>query len=257
MRKPLVAGNWKMNGSIETVKVITKAFAKVESDGIEVVVCPPSAYLSALHAANQPKRVVVGAQDVSAYSAFGAYTGQVSAPMLVDLGCRYVIVGHSERRTLCHEDDETVAKKALAAVNAGVTPIICVGESLAEYKAGNSINIVLGQVEVVLNALGVSGMQKAVLAYEPVWAIGTGLSASPQEANAVHAAIRAFLAKTDNHLADNIRILYGGSVKPENAGDLFQEPDIDGGLIGGASLNAGAFLTICEAAKKAKHASIS
>jgi len=207
----------------------------------------PFPYLAQAQASLTGSKVAWGGQNVSEH-AQGAYTGEVSAAMLAEFGCRYVLVGHSERRALYGENDATVAAKFAAALQAGLTPILCVGESLAEREAGATGNVVVRQLDAVIAASGIAALQRAVLAYEPVWAIGTGKTATPQQAQDVHALIRARVAASDAAVAQGLQILYGGSVKPGNAQELFAMPDIDGGLIGGASLVADDFLAICSAA---------
>lgn len=248
MRQPMVAGNWKLNGSSQKVNSLIGDVLSGMDDGVraEVVVCPPFVYLQAAMILLEDTHLALGAQDVCEMDE-GAYTGEVSAPMLQDLGCQYVIVGHSERRSIYHEDDELVARKFIAAQRAGLCPVLCVGESLEERKAGVTEAVVARQLDAVVELAGAEAMRQAVVAYEPVWAIGTGLTATPSQAQAVHAFLRRQLLAA-GAVAEEIRLLYGGSVKPENAGELFSMPDIDGGLIGGASLQADAFLAICKAA---------
>ena len=248
-RTPLVVGNWKSNGRTGTnaalLDAVRSRLAGPMASGVEVGVCPPHAYLTQALGALAGSSVQVGAQDVSAHGD-GAYTGEVAAAMLSDLGCRFAIVGHSERRTLLGESDATVASKARCALEAGLVPIICVGETLEQREAGATEAVVGAQVDAVVPVLATAG-PGVVLAYEPVWAIGTGRSASAEEAQAVHAFVRARLARGGVAVA-GLRILYGGSVKPANAASLFAMPDIDGGLIGGASLSADDFVAICSAA---------
>ncbi|HEY6455151.1 MAG TPA: triose-phosphate isomerase [Steroidobacteraceae bacterium] len=249
MRQPLVAGNWKMHGSCaENAKLIEALAEAFPRTSAQCAVCPPHVYLSQvatlLQAAELP--VALGAQNVSAETK-GAYTGEVSAAMLLDLQCKYVIVGHSERRQVQGEDDQVVARK-FAAARAQLTPILCVGERLAERKAGQQLAVIGRQLDAVLERCGATGFGGAVIAYEPCWAIGTGLTASPEQAQEVHAFIRGHLARQDAKIADEVRILYGGSVNAGNAAQLFAMPDVDGGLIGGASLKAGEFLAILAAA---------
>jgi triosephosphate isomerase len=249
MRQRLVAGNWKMHGSrAENSKLIDELAEAFPTCTAQCAVCPPHVYLSQvgslLRAAELP--IELGAQDVSA-EAKGAHTGEVSAAMLLDLQCRYVIVGHSERRQMQGEDDQVVARK-FAAARAQLTPILCVGERLAERKAGQQLAVIARQLDAVLERCGAAGFGGAVIAYEPCWAIGTGLTASPEQAQEVHAFIRGHLARQDAKIADEVRILYGGSVNAGNAAQLFAMPDVDGGLIGGASLKAGEFLAILAAA---------
>ena len=248
MRTKLVAGNWKMHGKLETNQALL-ARVKEAAAGFKsaCAVCVPFPYLAQAQAALAGSKVAWGAQNVSEH-AQGAYTGEVAAAMLVEFGCRYVLVGHSERRALYGESDAVVAAKFAAALQAGLTPILCVGESLAEREAGITGEVVTRQLDAVIAKSGVAALASAVLAYEPVWAIGTGKTASPQQAQDVHALIRRRIAASDATVAQGAQILYGGSVKPGNAQELFAMPDIDGGLIGGASLVAEDFLAICAAA---------
>jgi len=248
MRKKLVAGNWKMHGSLAENAALLEAL-KPALAGIEAVVCVPFPYLAQVQSALAGSSIAWGAQNVSE-QAKGAFTGEVSASMLLDFGCKYVIVGHSERRSLYGESDELVAKKYMAAQAAGLTPILCVGESLEERESGVTEAVVARQLDAVINAAGVESLAKAVVAYEPVWAIGTGKTASPEQAQAVHAFIRSKIASIDAAVADGLVIQYGGSVKAANAAELMVQPDIDGGLIGGASLVADEFVAICCAAAK-------
>jgi len=248
MRKKLVAGNWKMHGSLAENAALLEAL-KPALAGIEAVVCVPFPYLAQVQSALAGSSIAWGAQNVSE-QAKGAFTGEVSASMLLDFSCKYVIVGHSERRSLYGESDELVAKKYMAAQAAGLTPILCVGESLEERESGVTEAVVARQLDAVINAAGVESLAKAVVAYEPVWAIGTGKTASPEQAQAVHAFIRSKIASIDAAVADGLVIQYGGSVKAANAAELMVQPDIDGGLIGGASLVADEFVAICRAAAK-------
>jgi triosephosphate isomerase len=248
MRTKLVAGNWKMNGSLlVNVGLLTRLQVEAQAGawGCQVTVCVPYPYLTQARAVLNETSVTWGAQDVSEYAA-GAYTGEVSAQMLKDLHCSYALVGHSERRAMFGDTDVVVANKFDAAVKE-LTPILCVGETLAEREAGVTGDVVTRQLDAVLSKSGVAALAKAVVAYEPVWAIGTGKTASPQQAQEVHALIRARIAKEDAAVAAGMRILYGGSVKGSNAAELFAMPDIDGGLIGGASLIADDFIAICKA----------
>ena len=217
---------------------------------MDIVVFPPYVYLSDAVRTLEGSRIEVGAQDVCAESG-GAFTGQVGAAMLKDVGCRYVIVGHSERRRLYHEDDALVARKYAAGLAAGLTPILCLGETLAEHEAHQTEQVVERQLDAVLGTHGASGFRDAIVAYEPVWAIGTGRTATPQAAQGVHAFLRSRIATHDAKMADSVRILYGGSVKGGNAAELFAMPDVDGGLVGGASLSADEFRQICAAAATA------
>lgn len=249
MRKILVAGNWKLNGSLSANEALVKGILDGMGDvkKAEVAVCPPYPYLPQVNTLLEGSAVKLGSQDNSEYDS-GAYTGEVSAPMLKEIGCEYAIVGHSERRSLFCETDEITAQKFAAAQKAGLTPILCVGELLEERENGTTEQVVARQLDAVVNLVGISAMANSVVAYEPVWAIGTGKTASPEQAQAVHEFIRRRLAEKDAGVAEGLQILYGGSVKPDNAAELFAKPDIDGGLIGGASLKASDFLGICTAA---------
>jgi len=249
MRKYLVAGNWKMNGdSASNARLLAGVLASLPArDNVEVLVCPPFPYLAAARAQLGDYNVALGAQSVSQFSA-GAYTGEVAPGMLVDTGCAYVIVGHSERRALYGETNEVVAAKFSAAQVAGLTPILCVGETLDERDAGETEAVIGAQLDAVIDSAGIGGFASAVIAYEPVWAIGTGKTAGPQQAQDVHRYIRGRVAGKDPDMAAAVRILYGGSVKGDNAAGLFAMADIDGGLIGGASLDAAEFLAIVRAA---------
>lgn len=248
MRKKLVAGNWKMHGS-QAENAALLAAIKPALAGIEAVVCVPFPYLAQAQALLAGSSIAWGAQNVSE-QAKGAFTGEVSASMLLDFGCKYVIVGHSERRSLYGESDALVASKYRVAQSAGLIPILCVGESLDERESGVTEAVVARQLDAVIDAAGVGSLAKAVVAYEPVWAIGTGKTASPEQAQAVHAFIRGKIAALDSGVANQLVIQYGGSVKASNASELMAQPDIDGGLIGGASLVAGEFVAICQAAAK-------
>jgi len=248
MRKKLVAGNWKMHGSLAENAALLAAL-KPALAGIDAVVCVPFPYLAQAQAELAGSTIAWGAQNLSEQSR-GAYTGEVSAAMLLDFGCTYVIVGHSERRSLYGESDALVASKYMAAQAAGLKPILCVGESLDERESGVTEAVVARQLDAVINAAGIASLANAVLAYEPVWAIGTGKTASPEQAQAVHAFIRNKIAALDSAVADQLVIQYGGSVKAANASELMVKPDIDGGLIGGASLVAEEFVAICRAAAK-------
>jgi triosephosphate isomerase (TIM) len=249
MRQRLVVGNWKMHGSLPENQALLEPIVAAAAglSSASCAVCVPYPYLAQAQTALTGSKVAWGAQNVSQYPK-GAFTGEVSAAMLADFGCRYVLVGHSERRQLFGEDDAGVAAKARAVRAAGMVPIVCVGETLAEREAGVTEPVVGRQLAAVADALGAQGLAGAVVAYEPVWAIGTGRSASPEQAQAVHAYIRAQVAARDRQLAGALKILYGGSVKASNARELLAMPDIDGGLIGGASLVATEFNAICRAA---------
>lgn len=247
MRTKLVAGNWKMHGSLAANLGLLHAVRDGAKGGAEVALCVPYPYLAQAQSVLNGSHVAWGAQDVSEH-AQGAWTGEVSAAMLADFACRYVLVGHSERRSFFGDTDSVVAAKFVAAQKAGLVPILCVGESLAEREAGVTGDVVTRQIDAVLAMCGIAGFARAIIAYEPVWAIGTGRTASPEQAQEVHALIRGRIAREDAGVAGGLRILYGGSVKAGNAADLFSRPDIDGGLIGGASLVAADFLAICAAA---------
>jgi triosephosphate isomerase (TIM) len=248
MRKPIVAGNWKMNGSKASIAQLLEA---IKSEGqklyntVELIVFPPSVYLEQVKNALQGSPISWGAQNISAKQN-GAFTGEVAAPMLNDFGCQYVLIGHSERRTLYGESDKDVAAKYRVALQAGLKPIICVGETLQERNAGVTHQIIDHQLHGILASAEKEGLRNTVIAYEPVWAIGTGLAAKPEDVQEVHALIREIVAKHDKDIAEQLRILYGGSVKRDNAAALFAMPDIDGGLIGGASLDAKEFLDIAK-----------
>ena len=249
MRIPLIAGNWKMNGSLALLEDFGNAFTRTTSlsKAIEIVIIPPFPYLANADEAFEGTLVQIGAQTLYSENS-GAFTGEVSAGMLKEFGVHFVLVGHSERRTLFNEDDAAVLARTRQALEAGITPVLCVGETLEERDADRIDEIVLGQVAAVLDELTESERQKLVIAYEPVWAIGTGRTATPEQAQQVHAAIRAHLRTYSESLADDMRLLYGGSMKPSNADELLAQSDIDGGLIGGASLKPEDFIAICHAA---------
>ena len=249
MRQRLAVGNWKMHGSLpenqalfEKVAVAAGALSRAIA-----VVCVPFPYLAQAQSALAGSKAAWGGQNVSQHPK-GAFTGEVSAGMLREFGCRYVIVGHSERRQLFGEDDATVARKAKAVLDAGMVPIVCVGETLAERERGVTEEVVGRQLSLVADRLGAEGLKASVLAYEPVWAIGTGKTATPEQVQAVHAYLRGALAAREKNIAESMPILYGGSVKAANAAELFRMRNVDGGLIGGASLVAEEFVTICQAA---------
>jgi len=247
-RQKIVAGNWKLNGTVDSVAALVKGVAAGVADlSCEAVVCPVSVHLADVRRAIGNATITLGAQNCSA-SDSGAFTGEVSASMLGEYGCRYVIVGHSERRALFGESSDTVAAKCEAVQAAGLTPILCVGETLEEREADRVDAIIGEQLDAVVKLVGIDAFKNMVVAYEPVWAIGTGKTASPAQAQAVHKMIRERLSLLNAEIASALRILYGGSVKPDNAATLFAEADIDGGLIGGASLDADSFLGICRAA---------
>ena len=248
MRRKLIAGNWKMNGSLAANAVLLDGIKGAPPQAsCEVAVCVPAPYLAQCQAALTGGSIAWGGQDVSAHEA-GAYTGEVSAAMLADFGARYVIVGHSERRSYHGESDALVAQKTIRAIRAGLIPIVCVGESLSEREAGQTEAVVGRQIDAVLGALTADDLEHIVIAYEPVWAIGTGKTATPQMAQDVHAMLRSRLAGKNAAAAEKVQILYGGSMKPDNAAELLAMPDIDGGLIGGASLKAADFLAIVASA---------
>jgi triosephosphate isomerase (TIM) len=249
MRRMIVAGNWKLQGSREfTAALVGQLVQAGVPAGVEMVVIPPAPYI-ALAVDKAAGALAVGGQDVSVH-AKGAYTGEVAASMLVDSGARYVLVGHSERRQYHAESSQQVAEKFKAALDVGLVPVLCVGETLAEREAGQMEAVIASQLQPVLDLVGASGLGQGVVAYEPVWAIGTGVTASPAQAQAVHAFIRGVVAAADATIADSLSILYGGSVKPDNASELFAQPDVDGGLVGGASLVAADFTAIANAAAR-------
>ena len=247
MRQKIVAGNWKMNGSLVDNEALLKGVVDGTAGLKGVVCCSPYPYLFQLQKALSGTHVAWGAQNLSQYDK-GAYTGEVSASMLNDFGCSYVIIGHSERRAIFGETSMMVAEKFKAAKDAGLIPILCLGETLAERESGATFAVVGEQLDAVTGFVGVDALEDAVLAYEPVWAIGTGRTASPEQAQEVHRHLRERIAHLDADVAGKVRILYGGSVKASNAAELFAMPDIDGGLIGGASLISGDFCEICRAA---------
>ena len=249
MRRPFVAGNWKMNGSREHVRTLLAevcAAARTLPD-VDVAVCPPFVYVTDAAAVMGDAPVRLGGQSC-AREERGAFTGEVSAHMLADVGCSLVLAGHSERRTLYGESDAEVADKAVLALAAGLSPVVCVGETVEERETGRTETVVARQLDAVIERLDHDALARMIVAYEPVWAIGTGRSATPAQANEVHAFLRERVAARDRVVAAGLQILYGGSVKPENAARIFAEPDVDGGLIGGASLDAGQFIDICRAA---------
>ncbi len=249
MRRPLVAGNWKMHGTRASVAELLKGLRQLALPvEVDVAVMPPCLYVCQVLSGLDGKAISVGAQNCAVEPMQGALTGEVAPSQLVDAGCSLVLVGHSERRLILGEQDEQISRKFAAAQSCGLVPILCIGETLEQREAGRTLDVVSVQLRAVIAALGVSAFARAVVAYEPVWAIGTGLTASPQQAQEVHAAIRAQIAAQNAEVARGVRILYGGSVKAANAAELFGMQDIDGGLIGGASLNADEFGAICRAA---------
>ena len=249
MRQPLVAGNWKMHGSRAENASLVSGLLDLLQPGkrAEILLCPPFPYLMETHRLLKDSGVALGAQSVCAESQ-GAFTGEVSAAMLKDVGCGYVLVGHSERRQLFGESDALVARKFMAAQGQGLVPVLCVGETLEERENDQTSSVVSRQIEAVMAVTGVQSLARAVIAYEPIWAIGTGRTASPEQAQEVHAMIRSKVAELDGTIGGSVRILYGGSVKASNAQELFAMPDIDGGLVGGASLKADEFARICAGA---------
>lgn len=249
MRRQLVAGNWKMNGTrADVAALLDQLQREALPASVDVAVFPGFLHLEQALVGLEHNQIMVGAQTCAAEQQLGALTGEVAAKQLQDLGCGLVLVGHSERRALLGETDAVVLKKFVAAQEAGLIPVLCVGETLAEREAGNTLEVVSAQVAAVLDVVGVQALSQAVLAYEPVWAIGTGLTATPEQAQEVHQALRQQVAGKSPQVAEGLRILYGGSVKAANAAELFAMPDIDGGLVGGASLNANEFGAICRAA---------
>ena len=249
MRQPLIAGNWKMNGSRSSNKALLEGIKAGigEVKSAEVAVCAPYVYLADVEQELAGTPIVWGAQNLSTEEK-GAFTGEIAASMLLDFKCKYVIVGHSERRSLYGEDDDIVTKKFAMAHNAGLKPILCVGETLEEREQGITEEVIARQINAVMNTLGANVLADGVIAYEPVWAIGTGITATPQQAQDLHAFIRKLIAHQDPGVAELICILYGGSMNAANAAELLAMHDIDGGLIGGASLKSEDFLTICRAA---------
>lgn len=248
MRTPLIAGNWKMNGSAALIESFAKTFASATlPEGVEVVIIPPFPYLDMARQAFGDTPLKLGAQTLNPQHA-GAHTGEVSGRMLKEFGVGYVLVGHSERRQLYRESDEQVFNRLVAALDVGLTPILCVGESLEERDAGQTMDVVLRQVGYAMARLEPEQRRQVVIAYEPVWAIGTGRTASPEQAQEVMAGIRAYQAGFDASLAEQLKLLYGGSMNASNAAELLAQPDIDGGLVGGASLKTDDFYAICQSA---------
>ncbi|OOF62459.1 triose-phosphate isomerase [Rodentibacter sp. Ppn85] len=253
-RRPLVMGNWKLNGSKAFTKELIENL-KVELadvNGCDIAIAPPVMYLAEAEAALTGSKIALGAQNVDV-NVQGAFTGDISTAMLKEFGAKYIIIGHSERRTYHKESDEFIAKKFEALKAAGLVPVLCIGESEAENEAGKTEEVCARQIDAVINALGVEAFNGAVIAYEPIWAIGTGKSATPAQAQAVHAFIRGHIAAKSQAVADQVIIQYGGSVNDANAAELFTQPDIDGALVGGASLKAPAFAVIVKAAEAAKN----
>ncbi|MDH3631459.1 MAG: triose-phosphate isomerase [Gammaproteobacteria bacterium] len=247
MRSSLIAGNWKMNGSLQSVIDLVEGIKAGDPGNAELAVCPPAVFLMKVGGMLAETGISLGAQNVCDREA-GAFTGEISAAMLKECGCSYAIVGHSERRALYLESDQLVAARFSMALSAGIIPILCVGETLDEREQGVTETVVTRQIDAVLDLCGIEGIARAVIAYEPVWAIGTGKVATPGQAQAVHAFIRAKLEQLDSGVAQQVQILYGGSMNPSNAAELLSQPDIDGGLIGGAALKADDFLAIAQSA---------
>jgi len=249
MRQPIIAGNWKMNGSRKSIKALLDGIKAGMGDvkSAQVAVCVPSIYIADVAEQLKGTNIGFGGQNISTEEK-GAFTGEISTSMLLDFGCKYVLVGHSERRSLYGESDEVVAAKFAVARKAGLTPVLCIGETLEERESGTTESVVARQLDAVINVEGIESIADCVIAYEPVWAIGTGKTASPQQAQDVHAFIRSKLAEKSADIAAKVQIQYGGSMNAGNAAELLSQPDIDGGLIGGASLVAEDFLTICKAA---------
>jgi len=250
MRKPFVAGNWKMHGSKASIlSLVTGLNSQAEQlENVDVAVCPPAIYIDYANRTLAGNSISVGAQNMAEEPNQGAYTGEISVEMLKDFDCSYVILGHSERRAIYGETNEEIAVKVKVALAANITPILCVGETLEERESGVMEQVIANQLDTVLDLVGIDAFTNVVIAYEPIWAIGTGVTASPAQAQDVHAFIRGKLAGLNPAVAEKVIIQYGGSVKPDNAKELFGQADIDGGLIGGASLNADDFIAICKAA---------
>lgn len=251
MRRKLVVGNWKMHGSIESVDTLLSGLSLIDAEAVSVAVCPPFVFIPAAISALENTDIAVGSQNVSAYDQ-GAYTGEISAGMLSQLGCKYAIIGHSERRDQWLESDQQLAAKFVLAQAKGLVPILCLGESLDRREAGDALAFVESQLRSIVDIVGVGSLSSAVIAYEPVWAIGTGKTASPGQAQEMHAHVRGILASLDGSVAEKVQILYGGSVNAVNAAELFSQQDIDGALVGGASLKIDDFSSIVAAAKAAQ-----
>ncbi len=251
MRRSFVAGNWKMKGTrseaSDLIGSLARAMPSLTDKDLDVAVFPPYILIPQVFELCQTRNIDVGSQDIDAHMG-GAYTGAISGNMLVDHGCKFVLVGHSERRHLYGEDDMTVGHKVDAACRSGLKPVICVGETLRQREASKTTNVIEQQINSIIESAGAGVFLEGLVAYEPVWAIGTGKTATPGQVQEIHALIRDLIRKNDKEAAGQVRILYGGSVKPDNASNLFKEEDVDGGLIGGASLNSDDFLAICRAA---------
>lgn len=248
-RKTLIAGNWKMHGNTDSIKELMHSISHQldASWTAQVLVCAPFVYLPLVSQLSASTNILLGAQNLSEHTE-GAYTGEVSGQMLSDIGCQYVLVGHSERRSINGESNQLVAEKFQQALKTGLIPVLCIGETLEQRKSGTTMDVVTQQIDAVVDICGVELLAQGIIAYEPVWAIGTGVTATPEQAQEVHAAIREHLAAKDLKVATDMRILYGGSMKAANAKQLLAQPDIDGGLIGGASLKADEFIAICKIA---------
>ncbi|MFY8273177.1 triose-phosphate isomerase [Pseudoalteromonas sp. SSDWG2] len=244
-RKPFVAGNWKLNGSVELLNEMASSIEAVSNDqSVDVALFVPALLVGE----SAKLDVVTGVQTVSEFES-GAYTGEIQASLAKELGAKYALVGHSERRHIFGESDDVVAQKFVMAQQQGLTPVLCVGETEQQREQNETESVISAQIDAVIDKLGVAGLEQSVIAYEPVWAIGTGKTATPEQAQQVHQFIRAKLASLDEQIAQRLQILYGGSVNEKNSSELFAQPDIDGGLIGGASLKKDAFISICESAK--------
>jgi triosephosphate isomerase (TIM) len=247
IRQKIVAGNWKMNGSKESISLLINGLLKMDDSNSEVVVAPSFPYLSQVYDLVDGSGLILAAQNVS-HELKGAYTGEVSASMLGDFGVKYVLLGHSERRSLYGETDAVIASKVKTVLGFSLTPMLCIGETLAERELGQTLEVCERQIQAIIDVVGIGSFERMVIAYEPVWAIGTGLSASAEQAQEVHQSIRAFLAKSSVSVSQKIQILYGGSVKASTSSALFEMPDVDGALVGGASLDAKEFIAIVKAA---------
>lgn len=249
MRRKLVIGNWKMHGSLEWNRALLEAVKAGlrDASNADYAVCVPHPYLFQAQSMLGGSNIAWGGQNMHQFEA-GAFTGSVAPHMLLDFGCRYVIIGHSERRGLCHEGDAMIAQKLASAIKLGITPILCLGETREEHEAGLAEDVIARQLDVALNRIGAAGLYHSVVAYEPVWAIGTGRSASPEWSQGVHAMIRQRVSMWDTRVATELRIIYGGSVRVSNAAQLMAMPDVDGALVGSAALVAEQFIAICRAA---------
>ncbi len=249
MRPSLIAGNWKMNGNLQSAIDLVEGIMAGDAGKAELAICPPAVYLMKVGGMLAQSKIALGAQNVCDREA-GAFTGEIAASMLRECGCRYALVGHSERRSLYAESDQLVAARFAMALQAELTPILCVGETLEERERGATESVVGRQIDAVIETSGIEGIAQSVIAYEPVWAIGTGQVATPEQAQAVHAFIREKFAQLDGGVAQKVQILYGGSMNPANASELLSQSDIDGGLIGGAALKADDFLAIAQAVRE-------